>query len=107
MTDAGNKYPLIIIGAGPAGLTASIYAARYNVDNLVIGEAVGGLAFEAHKICNFPTEEEISGMELMNKMQRHVESLGSFILTDRVVGIDKMANHKFKITTQGKKEFFG
>ena len=106
MAEEKNKYPLIIIGTGPAGLTASIYASRFKIDNLLIGEALGGLAFEAHKICNFPTEKEISGMELVSKMQEHVKELGASIATDRVVGIDKINNNEFKLTTQSNKEFF-
>jgi thioredoxin reductase (NADPH) len=106
MAEEKNKYSLIIIGAGPAGLTASIYASRYKVDNLIIGEALGGLAFEAHKICNFPTEEEISGLELVTKIQKHTQSLGANLLTDRVVRINKEGN-EFKVTTQGGKEFLG
>ncbi len=38
MSDKKNRYPLIIVGAGPAGLTASVYASRYRIDHLVIGE---------------------------------------------------------------------
>jgi len=106
MSEIKNKYPLVIIGAGPAGLTASIYASRYKIKNLVIGESLGGLAFEAHKICNFPTEEEISGMELVSKIQKHTEFLGSLILMDKIIGVDKTKNNKFKLTTQNKKEFF-
>jgi len=105
MEEIKDKYPLIIIGAGPAGLTASIYASRYKVDHLVISEALGGLAFEAHKICNFPTEEEISGVKIVEKMQKHAESLGSTLIMDKVVGITQ--NDKvFKIITQGKRIFF-
>ncbi len=105
MIKTKKQYPLIIIGAGPAGLTASIYASRYKIENLIIGEALGGLAFEAHKICNFPTEQEITGMDLINKMQKHAESLGAQVIIDKVVGIDKVDN-KFKITTQNNKIFF-
>ena len=100
------EYDLIIIGAGPAGLTASIYASRYKVKNLVIGEALGGLVFEAHKICNFPSEQEVKGMDLVTKMQQHTESLGVQIVVDKIIGIDKTKNNKFKLTTQNKKEFF-
>ncbi len=106
MPNIKNRYPLIIIGAGPAGLSASIYASRYRVDNFIIGEAIGGLAFEAHKICNFPTETEISGRELMTKMRQHVESLGRPILIDKVVDVKKTKDGQFKITTQDGKEFF-
>jgi len=99
MKDASNKYPLIIVGVGPAGLTASIYASRYRVNHLIIGETLGGLAFEAHKICNFPTEQEISGLKIVEKMQKHVESLGASLMIDNVVSIIK-EDKIFKITTQ-------
>ncbi len=105
MTNIENKYSLLIIGAGPAGLTASIYASRYKVDNLIISETLGGLAFEAHKICNFPTENEISGMELVTKMKQHVEELGAQIVIDKVTGIDKLEDNTFKVTMQSNKEY--
>ena len=58
-------YDLIIIGAGPAGLTASIYASRYKLNHLLIGELPGGLISEAHSVCNFPGANEMSGMDLV------------------------------------------
>ncbi|HHE76864.1 MAG TPA: hypothetical protein ENL27_02705, partial [Candidatus Parcubacteria bacterium] len=93
-----NEYDLIIIGAGPAGLTSAIYALRYNMSNLVIGEAPGGLIFETHKVCNFPTENEISGRGLANKIKNHVEFLGGEILQDRVVSARKRGG-KFLVKT--------
>ncbi len=104
MTNKKSKYPLIIIGAGPAALTASIYASRYHLDHLVIGESLGGLAFEAHKICNFPTEQEISGVDIVNKMKEHAESLGAFLLLDKVVGVDRKGEI-FRVTTRNGKVF--
>ena len=47
-------YDLVIIGAGPAGLTASIYASRYKINHLVIGSAVGGTMTWASLIENYP-----------------------------------------------------
>ena len=99
-----DKYSLVIIGAGPAGLTASIYSSRYKIDNLIIGQALGGLAFEAHKICNFPSEQEIVGMELVNKMQKHAESLGAHLLIDKVIGVERQ-NKLFKLTTLNNQQF--
>lgn len=99
-----SKYPLIVIGAGPAALTASIYASRYKVDHLIVGESPGGLAFEAHKICNFPTEQEIAGMEIVRKMQKHAESLDISLLLDKVIGVDQK-NEMFEVTTREGKNF--
>ena len=45
---ASDVYPLAIIGAGPAGYTASIYASRYRIKHLIIGKLTGGLITEAH-----------------------------------------------------------
>jgi len=105
MPNKRNRYSLVIIGAGPAGLTASIYASRFSVDNLIIGGAMGGLAFEAHKICNFPGEQDISGIELINKIQKHAESLGHSLLIDKIVNISQKKK-AFEIITQNKKVVF-
>lgn len=104
MPDKKNKYSLVIIGTGPAGLTASVYASRFNVDNLVIGEAMGGLVFESHKICNFPTEREISGMDIVQKMRKHVEAYDSPLIIDKVTEI-KRESMLFKIVTRDGKAF--
>lgn len=82
-------YDLIIIGAGPAGLTAGIYAARYNLKTLIIGEILGGMAAEAYKISNFPTYNELSGAEFAKKAAEHVKHLGIEIKSGNVVDISK------------------
>ncbi len=105
MNDKKKKYSLAIIGTGPAGLTASIYASRYKIDHVIIGESIGGLAFSAHKICNFPSIKEISGVDLMSRMKDQVEALGSPLLQDKVVDISEKGGG-FKINTQGEKEFW-
>ncbi len=69
------KYDLCIIGNGPAGLSAALYAARYKLNLLLIGDLPGGLMTSSHKICNFPSETEISGMDLTKKMTDQILSL--------------------------------
>jgi len=69
-------YDLIIVGAGPAGLTAGIYAGRYLLKTLIIGKMPGGMISEANKVCNFPSYENISGFELATKMVEQVQKLG-------------------------------
>ncbi len=98
-------YDLIIIGAGPAGISASIYASRYKINHLVIGEIPGGLITEAHNVCNFPGEESISGFELMEKMKKHAQNLGAEIISmEKIVSIKKQESF-FELSTESKKEF--
>lgn len=97
-------YDLIIIGAGPAGLTASIYASRYKLKNLVLGKIFGGTITLAHKVENYPGFEEISGFELGQKMVNQARKLGAEILQEEVEKIEK-DNNLFKVLTIGGKEF--
>jgi thioredoxin reductase (NADPH) len=92
-----NIYDLIIIGAGPAGLAASIYASRYKIGHLVIGKEPGGQAVEAHNIENWPGTVSISGFELTQKMREHAEKLGAKIVMDSVSNISRRENI-FEIT---------
>ncbi len=98
-----KTYDLIIIGAGPAGLTAAIYAGRYILDTLIFGEVQGGTITEAHKICNFPSEKEILGMRLASKMLDHVQTLGINPKTEKIEKVSKQ-NNIFKVKTN-KKEY--
>lgn len=82
-------YDLIILGAGPAGLAASVYASYHKLNHVVIGDIVGGTAVEAAKIKNWPGTEAISGSELMQKFQHHAESLGGKIKQSKIVDLAK------------------
>jgi len=93
-----QNYDLLIIGTGPAGLAASLYASRYAVDNIVIGKLIGGMSSESARIENFPAEEEISGLEWSGKMQGQVEKNGGVILADSVSLVEK-TEQGFKIFT--------
>jgi len=97
------NYDLLIIGAGPAGLAASIYASRYKIRHAVLGELPGGLMLEAHKICNFPTETEISGFDLAMKMRAHVDSFGTESIMEKVTVVEKN-NDLFTVKTINGKE---
>jgi thioredoxin reductase (NADPH) len=69
-------YDLAIIGSGPAGLSASIYASRYGISNVVIGGIAGGLTTQTHEIGNWLGTEKITGYEFAQKAEAHVKSYG-------------------------------
>ena len=76
-------YDLIIIGAGPAGLTAAIYAAREGMSTLVLErDVVGGMAAITDRIDNYPGfEDGISGLDLADKLEAQAKRFGAEILT--------------------------
>lgn len=94
-------YDLVILGAGPAGLAASIYSSYHKLNHIVIGDIVGGTASEAAKIKNWPGTEAISGAELMQKFQHHAESLGGKIVQAKIVGLEKKEDF-FEIKTDAE-----
>ncbi len=99
-----EKYDLIIVGSGPAAYSASVYASRYKINHLVIGAMPGGTASSAHRICNFPSYEEISGLELMMKMRKQISSYGTKEIMDKVIGISKNGE-EFVVKTEQNGEF--
>ena len=82
-------YDLIIIGSGPAGLTASIYASRYKVKHIVIGREPGGQMNEAHQIENWPGTISIAGLDLGRNMREHAQKLGVKIIMDSISNISR------------------
>ena len=75
--DTNNHYNAIIIGAGPAGLTAGIYLSRARMKTLIVNEGtVGGQLVLTHEIANYPGVENISGYQLSNIMKKQAKSFG-------------------------------
>jgi thioredoxin reductase (NADPH) len=95
-------YDLLIVGSGPAGMTAGIYAKRYMMDCIVIGPEVGGIATGAHDIENWPGFKG-PGMDLMNKFKEHLLSFGVPLVEEFVKGIAKEGDI-FKVETD-KEEY--
>ena len=83
-------YDIIIVGAGPAGMTAALYAARAN-KKVVIFEAntYGGQILNAHMVENYPGIEKISGFDLATNMYNQVKKLGVEIKFETVIKITK------------------
>lgn len=80
-------YDLIIIGAGPAGLTASIYTSCYRLKHLVLGKEIGGQLLLAPDILNYPGFEHISGKELADRMFNQAKKMGGEIVIESVTKI--------------------
>ncbi len=80
---------LLILGSGPAGYTAGIYAARAGVRVMIVsGNQEGGQLTMTSAIENFPGFEEISGFELMGKMKNQALKLGVQFMNDHIVEVD-------------------
>jgi len=90
-------YDLVIVGAGPAGLNASVYASRYGLKNLVIGELPGGLTTNTHEIGNWLGEEKITGFEFAQKAVSHVKNLGTEIKSTLIDQIKKNKDGTFEL----------
>lgn len=72
-----RKYDVAILGGGPAGMTAAIYAGRANLKVVLLETNItGGLVNSTYTVENFPSYPEIHGMELMEKMREHVDHMG-------------------------------
>ncbi len=98
-----NSYDLIIIGGGPAGLSAAIYGGRAKLKTLVINKgAIGGLVNTTREIVNYPGYEQISGPDLMKDFKKHAETFGVEFLKGEVVKTDFSQEEKKIVTKKGQ-----
>ncbi|MDZ7838602.1 MAG: FAD-dependent oxidoreductase [Actinomycetota bacterium] len=81
-------YDLIIIGAGPAGITAAIYAARKNLKLLVLSEQLGGQVIYNLSVENYTGFQEISGAELVQKFNQHLENFKFDFIEEKAISIE-------------------
>ena len=102
-TESVNKEQLIIIGSGPAGYTAAIYAARAGLQPLVLAGSVtaGGALMNTTEVENFPGfPGGIQGPELMDGLQQQAEKFGAKVVFDDVTEV-ALAGHLKRVVTGG------
>lgn len=100
-----RRIDVAIIGGGPAGMTAAIYAARAGLSAVVLEESVtGGLVNSTHTVENFPSYPAIHGMELMEKMRGHVDSVS--VAVEEVCEIEKLMLQDTDKTVETDEEIF-
>ena len=96
-------YDLVIVGAGPAGMTSAIYSARQKLKTLIISKDFGGqMAQKAVEIENYPGFEKITGFDLISKMESQVKNVD--VVREKVIEVKK-ENDIFFLKTEGDKVF--
>ncbi len=101
-------YDVIIIGAGPAGLTAGIYTARKKLKTLILSKELSGQVTESWIVENYPGILKISGQELINRFLTHLKNYPVEIkLNEEVIRIEEVYSQPktFKVITQTGKIF--
>ena len=98
-----NIYDLIIIGGGPAGLSAAIYGGRAKLKTLVINKGtIGGLVDTTREIVNYPGYIQVSGPDLMKDFKKHAEHFNVEFLKEEVISVDFSQEEKIIKTKKGK-----
>jgi len=101
-----QKYDVVIAGQGAAAFAAGMYAARYQIRPVIIGETFGGETAIGGLIENYPGYPEIDGFDLMMKFREAVDKYEVPVLDDKVVGINKSSDG-FMVSTLSGDEYFG
>lgn len=96
-------YDTIIIGAGPAGIAAAIYAARREMKILLVGREVGGQIILSGEIENYPGFKSINNFDLITKMQEHLSSAGVELKTTEINKVEKTEGGTFVLYTNREK----
>ena len=100
---SGEKHDLLIIGAGPAALSAAIYTTREDIDTILYEKgAIGGLAAVTDLVDNYPGfPKGVTGLDLADELRKHAERFGADIRLGAVDSIKDEGEYKHLVTTDG------
>jgi thioredoxin reductase (NADPH) len=101
-----DKIRVLILGSGPAGLSAALYAARANLEPVVLtGMELGGQVSLTHIVENYPGfPEGVGGMEMVELFQRQAERFGAKVEIDTATKVD-LSKRPFRVKTQSDREY--
>ncbi len=94
---------LVIVGLGPAGLTASLYAKMYGLQAIGVGDVVGGKLISAPLIVDYPSQTGIKGIDFIAALLSQVKEQACELLVDDVIQIIKLDPQGFEIYTKSQK----
>ena len=95
-------YDVLVIGAGCAGSSAAMYAGRFGLKVLMIGELPGGTITQTHLVENYPGFESITGLELGERLLHHAQAYGVELKMEKAVKINRQPDSLFAVTTDAK-----
>jgi thioredoxin reductase (NADPH) len=104
MNSSDYKYDFIVVGNGVAGMSAGLYAGRYNLNTLIAGHEFGGETAKAGMICNYPGAREIDGFDLVSTMKMQAEDGGAKFLDEEIRSAVKKGD-EFELEI-GKEKYF-
>src|SRR6266550_4184600 len=101
MLPESREYDVIIVGAGPAGMTAAMYAGRSMLRTLVLERGIsGGELLNTEIIEDYPGFEHIEGWDLAQRFEGHAKKFGAEFVQDTVLSLEKVADGSFEATTE-------
>lgn len=97
-----EHFDAIVLGAGPAGLTAAIYLSRARIKTLVLNQGtVGGQMILTHEVANYPGVEHVSGYALANTMKKQAKEFGAVLKTVRTIDDIALSADKKTVSVNG------